>query len=87
MDAGEKEKTVERLSPTLQVCFDEGLVAGHLQSLEVVLDLLFGEQGLALMPRLRQITEPDVLERLLRASKTAPDLEAFRNMLPPQPQA
>jgi hypothetical protein len=53
----------------------------------VALDLRFGAEGVALMPRVREITDPVALEQLLRASKSAPDLDTLRNMLPPQAQA
>ena len=39
------------------------------------------------MPRIRQIEEPEVVEQLLLASKSASDLEAFRKLLPPESQA
>lgn len=65
----------------------QGMAQGMAQGIEAVLDLRFGAAGLALVPRVRQITDATVLEQLLHTSKTAPDLDAFRAALPPQPQA
>lgn len=87
MNTFEKERAVERLSPMFQHCLDEGIAKGRIDGIEVVLDIRFGAEGLALMPRIRQMYDPAALEQLLRASKTAPDLDALRAMLPPEPHA
>jgi hypothetical protein len=65
----------------------QGMAQGMAQGIEAILDLRFGVEGLALMARIRQINDAAALEQLLRASKTVPDLDALRAMLPPQPQA
>ncbi|WP_439628094.1 hypothetical protein [Gemmata sp.] len=65
----------------------EGRTEGLLAGIETVLDLRFGAAGSALMPRLRQITDPAALEWLLRESKSAPDIPAFAALLPAPPTA
>ncbi len=86
--AFEKEKQMPIITPTEQRWLDKGEAKGrgkgHIDGIEAVLDVRFGADGLALVPRIRQISDPVVLEQLLRVSKSAPDLEAFRAMLPPQ---
>lgn len=86
-DAFEKEKEVPFVTPREQRLLDKGEAKGRIDGVEAVLDIRFGADGLALMPRVRQLTDPAALEALLRASKTAPDLDALRAMLPPEPQA
>jgi hypothetical protein len=82
---------VERPNPIFQHCWDEGSADGrakaYREGIEAILDLRFGADGLALMPRIRQLAEPAVLEQLFHASKSTPDHEAFRDMLPTPPQA
>jgi hypothetical protein len=87
LDAFEKERQMPFITPTEQRWMNKGQAKGHIDGIEVVLELRFGAEGLALMPRVRQIADPAVLEQLLRASKSAADLDAFRQMLPPEPQA
>jgi hypothetical protein len=91
IDEFRKEQKMPLLSPTEELWREdvraEGVAQGMAQGIEAILDLRFGTEGLALMPRIRQITDAAALEQLLRASKTAPDLDALRAMLPSQPQA
>jgi len=79
------------ITPSEQRWLDKGEAKGrgldHIDGIEVALDLRFGAEGLGLMPRIRQIPDPVVLEQLLHASKSVADLEAFRELLPPEPQA
>ena len=76
------------LSPTQELWQEEreekALSKGLRGGIEALLEVRFGEEGLALMPRVRQIADPDTLEQLLHASKSAPDLDALRALLPPQ---
>jgi hypothetical protein len=87
MNAFEKERTVERLSPTLQDCWDEGLATGLQRAIERGLNRRFGQAGLDLVPRVRLVTASAALEDLIDAVETVPNLDAFRAMLPPPPQA
>ena len=87
----EEEKKMPLLSPTQELWQEEAeakaLSRGLSNGIEAVLDIRFGADGLALMPRVRQLDDPAALESLLRASKTAPDLDALHAMLPPEPTA
>ena len=85
--AFEREKQMPFITPRERDWLAQGEARGNINGLEAVLDIRFGADGLALMPRVRQITDPAALESLLRASKIAPDLDALRAMLPPEPQA
>jgi hypothetical protein len=82
----QEEKQMPLLSPTQQLHQDLNIAKGRIDGIEAILDLRFGAEGLALMPRIRQLDDPEIVEQLLQASKTA-DLDTLRNMLPPQPQA
>ncbi|QJW98209.1 RpnC/YadD family protein [Frigoriglobus tundricola] len=91
IEAFERERQMPLLSPTEQMWQEDGIAIGMARGIyagiEVALDIRFGAEGLALVPQIRHITDPVVLEQLLRASKSVSDLGAFRAMLPPQPQA
>ena len=67
---------------------DEGLAEGRAEALqpaiELGLKLRFGQPGVELMPRIREIKDLSALDAIFRAIETAPDLDALRNMLPPQ---
>jgi hypothetical protein len=89
MAAFEKEKEVPFITAMEQMWLDQGEAKGRSEGrsegLEAVLEVRFGDAGVALMPRIRQITDAAVLERLLRESKSVSDLAAFTAMLPPLP--
>jgi hypothetical protein len=92
LEAFEKERAMPVITPLERTWLEDGIARGRAEGraegmhagIEAVLEIRFGAEGLALMPRIRQITDSSVLEQLLRASRTAPDLDALRNMLPPQ---
>jgi hypothetical protein len=58
----------------------EGLLEGLLEGLAVALDLRFGEAGVALLPELRQITDPEVLQQVAARIKTAASVEDLRQV-------
>ena len=87
LDQFEKEKQMPVITPTEQRWLEKGEARGLRNGIGVALDLRFGAEGLALMPRVQQIADAAALEQLLRACKTAPNLDALRAMLPPEPQA
>jgi hypothetical protein len=57
-----------------------GRVEGLLDGLAVALDLKFGTAGLALLPELRQITDPAVLQQVGERIKTATSIEELRQV-------
>jgi len=83
----QEEKQMPLLSPAQQFHEDLNIAKGRIDGIEAILRLRFGAEGLALMPQVRQIVEPEEVEQLLRASTSAADLETFRKLLPPEPQA
>jgi hypothetical protein len=85
LEAFEKEKEVPFITSTEQVWLEEGRAKGRIEGIEAILDVRFGAAGVALIPRIRQITDAAVLERLLRESKSVSDLATFTAMLPAQP--
>ncbi len=52
------------------------------ENIETILDVKFGEAGVALMPCVLQIYDSAALKSLLRFLITAPDLDAVRERLP-----
>ncbi|AWM36760.1 hypothetical protein GobsT_53880 [Gemmata obscuriglobus] len=87
LDRFEKEKQMPVITPREQRLLDAGAARGLRNGIEAVLDLRFRADGTSLMPRVQQITDAATLEQLLQAAKTAPDLDALRALLPPEPQA
>jgi hypothetical protein len=90
LDAYEKEQHVELLSPTYQLIRDDALEEGRAQiatavhtAAEDVLRARFGQSGLDLIPRIRQIHDVHAIGTLIKAIGTAPDLETLRGLLPP----
>ena len=70
--------SIERLA------LDQGRAEGRLDGIELGLKLRFGQPGLDLMPHVREIKDLSTLDTFFRAIETAPDLDALRNLLPPQ---
>jgi len=103
LDAFEKEKKVELLSETFQLCRDEGLAEGRAEgrtlgqtegqrmglqrAIELGLKRRFGEPGLDLLPRIKAVTDIAALENLIDTVQTASDLAALAASLPVQPTA
>jgi len=85
--AFEKEKQMPFITPRERGWLEQGEVKGRLDGIQLGLKLRFGAQGSELMPRVRQLTDPVTVDAFLKAIETAPDLDALRAMLPPQPQA
>ena len=94
LDAYEKEKHVELLSPTYQLIRDDALEAGRAEgqaqiaaavhsAAEDVLRARFGQPGVDLMPLIRQINDGHTIGVLIKAIWTAPDLDTLRGLLPP----
>ncbi len=54
------------------------------ENIESILDVKFGEAGVALMPRVLQITDSAALKSLLRFLVMVPDLDAVIERLPPE---
>jgi hypothetical protein len=65
--------------------FAEGRQEGLLAAIPVILEWKFGEDGLALMPAIRQQGDVTLLRAILDAIRTAPDAEAVRRLLPTAP--
>jgi hypothetical protein len=61
---------------------------GLLRAAEVALKLRFGKQGLAVLPRVRAITDPALLDRLVAAISQGRTLEKVVSLLErPEPKA
>ncbi|HEY1186675.1 MAG TPA: hypothetical protein VGE74_03410 [Gemmata sp.] len=63
-----------------------GEAQGRCDGIQLGLKLRFGAPGLELMPRVRQLTDLGAIGAFLNAIETAPDLDALRALLPPEPQ-
>jgi hypothetical protein len=82
-----QENQVPFITQTEQLWLEDGRAQGRLQAyrdgVRVVLPVRFGQVGLALMPRVEKITDPDALQEFLNAIPDAPDLAALDALLPP----
>jgi hypothetical protein len=59
---------------------DRGRVQGLLEGLAVALELKFGADGVALLPELRQIADPEVLQQVAERIKTATSIDDLRQV-------
>ena len=88
LHAFEQERQMQLITQSEQIWLDQGLQKGLQHGLqraiELGLKLKFGPPGLELLPRVKAISDRVVLESLLEAVETLPDLDAFRKLLPPQ---
>lgn len=82
--AFEKEKEMPIITPTERLWMDQGRLEGRLEAIQLGLKLRFGQPGLDLIPRVRTVTDLAALDAIFQAIDTAPDLDAIRNLLPPQ---
>ncbi len=53
---------------------------GLIEGIEVSLELKFGEEGLKLLPEIRQIQDHEALRKILRAIKTAASPDELRRV-------
>jgi hypothetical protein len=77
-----QENQMPFLSYPEQVGYDKGERAGVLRSLEGVLRAKFKEEGLALLPRLKEQQDLDLLVRILATVATTDSLDDVRRLLP-----
>jgi creatinine amidohydrolase len=66
-----KEPERPFITTAQRIRYEDGLVEGLLQSIEVGLELKLGEPGLALLPEIREISNSQQLQALLEGLKTA----------------
>jgi len=59
----------------------EGEVSGLQEGIELALELKFGDDGLALMPMVREVRKPELLRSIRQTLRTAETLESVRNLL------
>ena len=64
--------SIERLG------IEKGLRDGLLEGIEVCLEIKFGQEGLNLMPEIRQIADFEKLEAILQAIKSASSPDELR---------
>ena len=57
-----------------------GLKKGLLEGIELGLEVKFGAEGLALMPEIRELQDPGVLEAVLEAIETASSPDEVRRV-------
>jgi hypothetical protein len=77
----EEDRKMPFVSPTEQLWMDRGAEKGKLEAIESILDVRFGAEGVALMPRVRTIRDLTALSDLHRLAVTA-DLAAIAARLP-----
>ncbi len=76
IDAYQQEKSM----PFISIAERMTLVKGLLRGIEVALDMKFGAKGLELMPELRQIRDPVLLDKVLARIKTADSPDDLRRL-------
>lgn len=59
----------------------EGEVSGLQEGIELALELKFGDDGLALMPVVREVRKPELLRSIRQTLRTAETLEPVRSLL------
>ena len=77
----EKEQEMQRVTSFERVGIRKGLFLG----LEAILELRFGEKGLALMPEAQEIYNHEIVQTVLDKAKTA-SLEELRQFVAEQPR-
>jgi len=87
------EKTVDGMTWPNFISFPErlgmekGEIKGRLEGLETALDIKFQQAGLALMPELRKIEDPQRLATILQVVRKATSLDEVRAALAQNPPA
>ncbi len=76
VDTYQKEKAMRFVSIAERMTLVEGLLRG----IEVALDMKFGAEGVALMPEIREIRDPKLLDKMLVRIKTADGPDALRRI-------
>jgi hypothetical protein len=74
----------ERKMPFVSTPEWVGRKRGLLEGIKSSLDIKFGDAGLALMPEIERIEEPEQLQVVLRAIKGASSVEELRRLWAPQ---
>jgi hypothetical protein len=75
-----KEKHMPFVSVLEEISYESGMSKAHLDGIEAVLDVRFGEAGTRLMPEIRQLTDDALLEKILRAAKTISNPDELRKL-------
>ncbi len=70
----------EKVMPFINIAERVGMEKGLLQGIEVCLDLRFGDEGLELMPELREIHDHELLRKILVKIKTAASPDDLRRV-------
>jgi hypothetical protein len=66
--------------PFIDLFTRRGIGKGLIISIEAVLEVKFGEDGLKLMPEIRQIQDHEILHAVLQKIKTAPTPDHVRRL-------
>lgn len=82
IEAFEKERAMPIVTPTEKMWLEDGRQQGLLAGIEAALDVRFGAEGLALMPRVRRLTDLAALEGLLNQIRRESDIAAVEKLLP-----
>ena len=75
------DMTVLRSSPWYQEILQRGQLEGRLSSIELSLEVKFGNEGLNFMPKISQISDIEQLKTIQRSILTAETLEELRRIL------
>jgi hypothetical protein len=76
----EEEERMAYVTSWERIGQDRGRVEGLLAGLAVALELKFGADGVALLPELRQINDPEVLQQVAERIKTATSVDDLRQV-------
>ena len=80
LDKIQEERSMPYITSTERIWLGQGICRG----IEALLEVRFGEEGLKLMPEIREIYEDQKLEAILQALKTATSLDEVRRLWSPK---
>jgi hypothetical protein len=76
----QEEKRMPFLTIAERIGMEKGLEKGLLKGIEEVLKLRFGEEALELMPEIRELQDPELLEAVLEAIAKAASPDQLRRV-------
>jgi hypothetical protein len=80
LEQSAEEQKMPYVTSWERIGHERGLLQGLVDGLAVALELKFGADGVALLPELRQIADPEVLRQVAQRIKTATSVDDLRQV-------
>jgi hypothetical protein len=77
----EEEKKMPYVTSTERMLMDKGRLEGLRDGIAALLEVRFGAEGLRLVPAIQAMNDPQRLQAILTATKTAAQLDDVRRLL------